>query len=83
MADKQLNAAFSDTERAALHSLAEMFQDKNDRDALRRLLDDGATIKQLITAYRTQKGALLGIKFIAGLIVAVGGAWFVIKGGPK
>lgn len=83
MAEKPDYAAFSERERAALHSLAEMFEDKDDRDALRRLLDDGATIKQLITAYRTQKGALLGIKFIAGLIITIGGAWFVIKGGQK
>lgn len=70
---------FSEEERAALHSLAEMFQDKDDRDELRLLLHDGATLRQLILAYRTQRIAFTTIKAIAGFIVIVGGAAAALK----
>ena len=44
------NGPFTEDERAALHSLAEMFQDKASRDELRRLVHEGTTLREIIMA---------------------------------
>lgn len=80
MTDEQWGLTFSTDERAALHALAEMFRSREDRDRLRDLMQEGATLKQLVTAYRSQKYLLTAVKVIAGLIVVVGGAWAAIRG---
>jgi radical SAM superfamily enzyme with C-terminal helix-hairpin-helix motif len=71
--------AFTDEERAALHSLAEMLRDKDDRDLLRRLIHDGTTLREIILAYRTQRRLIAGLKATAGLIVLLGGAVAALK----
>ncbi len=80
MTDKPVTAAFSETERATLHSLAEMFQDKDERDQLRALIAEGATITKIVQAYRTQRGVVSFLKAASGLIVVLGAAWAVLKG---
>lgn len=71
--------AFSSNERAALHSLAEMFQDKDDRDQLRQLMHDGATLKEIILAFRTQRRMISSLKAVGGLIVLLGAAVAALK----
>lgn len=71
---------FAENERAVLHSLAEMFADKRDRDELRKLVNEGATLRQLILAYRSQRLAFAFIKGLAGFIVIIGGAAAMVKG---
>lgn len=74
MPDKILAQAFTDAERAALHSLAEMFSLKEDRDTLRELVKSGVTIKDLVFAYKYQKTSWRLAKWVAGFITIVGGA---------
>jgi hypothetical protein len=80
MTEKSLRDSFSATERAALHSLAEMFQDKDDRDALRGLVQDGATLSEIILAYRTQRRMVGALKATGGLIVLLGATVAALKG---
>lgn len=80
MSEKTITASFSETERATLHSMAEMFQDKGDRDQLRELLNEGATLSELVLAYRTQKRLVSFLKAAAGLVVVIGAAGAVLKG---
>lgn len=69
--------SFSEAERAILHSLAEMFQDKEDRDELRRILDEGVSLREIILAYKTDRRLVKKLKawgtFIV-LLASVGGA---------
>lgn len=71
---------FTEDERGTLRSVAEMFSDKDDRDQLRALLSEGATIKQLIQAYKTQRGIVGLLKGVAGLIVVLSAAFAAVKG---
>ena len=71
---------FTDSERGTLRSLAEMFGEKDDRDALRRIVADGGTLKEIILAYRTQKMVIGTLKAIGGLIVLAGAAFAALKG---
>ena len=71
---------FNDDERATLHSLAEMFSDKDDRDELRRLVHEGATLHELLLAYKTNRRVISSLKTIGGLIVLVGGVVAALKG---
>ena len=61
--------AFSEEERATLHAVAEMFQDKDDRDELRQLLSEGATLSELVTAYKSRRWLIAWLKAAGGLIV--------------
>ena len=63
-----------------LRSIADMFPDKNDREELRVIVSEGATIKELANAYRTQKGVVSFLKASSGLIIVMGGAYAVLKG---
>jgi len=67
MTDKQ--SGFTDDERAALHSLAEMFQLKEDRDELRRLVDSGTTLRELVMAYKVNRRMMTVLKASGGMIV--------------
>lgn len=71
---------FNEDERSALHSLAEIFQDKKDRDALRRLLDEGATLREIVVAYKTNRRVVSLLKAAGGLIVLAGGTVAALKG---
>jgi hypothetical protein len=71
---------FSRSERQTLHSLAEMFQDKEDRDELRRILEEGTTIRELVMAFKTNRRVIGSLKAVAGLIVVLGGAIAALKG---
>lgn len=74
------NSDFTEREEAALRSLAEMFSDKDDRDKLRNIVEEGATIAELILAYRTKAWAIAALKGTATMIVAVAGAYAVVRG---
>lgn len=74
------DSSFTEDERAALHSLAEIFQDKDDRDALRRLLDEGATLREIVMAYKTNRRVIAALKAGGGLIIIIGGAVAALKG---
>ena len=74
MTDKKVEQAFTDRERAALHSLAEMFSEKEDRDTLRELVKAGVTIKDLVFAYKYQKTSWRLAKWVASFIAALGAA---------
>ena len=76
----EAKSRFTEDERATLHSLAEIFSDKDDRDELRRLLHDGATLHALILAYKTNKRFVSILKTLGGLIVLVGGTVAALKG---
>jgi hypothetical protein len=80
MNGKNMNDVFSDDERVALRSLAEMFQDRDDRDALRRLLLEGATIGEIVLAYRAQRRMVGALKATGGLIVLLGATVAALKG---
>lgn len=80
MSDKTLAATFSEDERAALHSLAEMFQDKDTRDELRRLVHDGTTLREIILAYKTNRRVVSTLKTAGGLIMIAGGTVAALKG---
>lgn len=71
---------FDEDERKTLHTLAEMFEDKADREALRVILKQGVTITQLVHAYRGQKYLVNSLKATGGLLIIVGGGWAVLKG---
>lgn len=71
---------FSEEERATLHSLAEMFSDKDDRDELRRLVHEGTTLREIILAYKMNKLVVLILKTLGGLIILAGGAVAALKG---
>ncbi len=74
------DSTFTEEERAALHSLAEMFNDKPARDELRQLVQEGATLRELVLAYRTNRRVVSTLKTLTGLIVLVGGAVAALKG---
>lgn len=70
-------SGFTREEKAILHSIAEMFQDKDDRDELRRILDDGRTLQDLILAYKTNRKVVSTLKAlgaIAGAMLAIAAA---------
>lgn len=71
---------FTEDERATLHSLAEMFSDKDDRDELRRLVHDGTTLHEIILAYKTNRRVVSTLKTVGGLIVLAGGTVAALKG---
>lgn len=71
---------FSPDEHAALHSLAEMFQDKESRDELRRLVQDGTTLREIILAYKINGRVISTLKTIGGLVVLAGGTVAALKG---
>ena len=76
----EADSQFSSDERAALHSLAEMFQDKDSQDELRRLVHDGTTLREIILAYKTNRRVISTLKTIGGLVVLAGGAVAALKG---
>ncbi|WP_136443674.1 hypothetical protein [Pacificoceanicola onchidii] len=80
MSENTLDRSFTETELAALRSLAEIFQDKDERDELRNLIQEGATIREILLAYRTQRRLGATLKAIAGLIVLAGAAVAALKG---
>ena len=71
---------FTEWERRVLHSLANTFQDKEDLDTLNSIMASGATLKEIVTAYRSQKWLVGRIKVLAGLVAAVAAAWAALKG---
>lgn len=75
-----VESKFTEDERATLHSLAEMFSDKGDRDELRRLVHDGTTLREIIMAYKTNRRAISMLKAIGGLVVLAGGTVAALKG---
>ncbi len=75
-------AHFSEEEQTALHSLAEIFQDKDTRDELRRLLTEGTTLREIVFAYKANRRFVSSLKAVGGLIVVVGGAVTVLRGFP-
>ena len=76
----EADSQFSSDERAALHSLAEMFQDKDSRDELRRLVHDGTTLSEFILAHKTNRRVISTLKTIGGLVVLAGGTVAALKG---
>ena len=76
----EADSQFSSDERAALHALAEMFQDKDSQDELRRLVHDGTTLREIILAYKTNRRVISTLKTIGGLVVLAGGAVAALKG---
>lgn len=79
MTDHKVPSNFSEDERATLHSLAEMFSNKEDRDELRKLVHEGTTLREIILAYRTNKRMVSVLKAVAGLIVLAGAAVAALK----
>lgn len=73
-------SSFTEDERATLHSLAEMFSDKDARDELRQLVREGTTLRELVLAYRTNRRVISTLKTIGGLVVLAGGAVAALKG---
>lgn len=73
-------SSFSTDERATLHVVAEMFERKEDRDALRNLIEDGATLSEIITAYRSRRFVIASLKGTAALVVTLGAAYGVLRG---
>ena len=71
---------FTEDERATLHSLAEMFSDKEERDELRRLVHDGTTLREIILAYKTNRRVVSTLKTVGGLVVLAGGTVAALKG---
>ncbi len=61
--------SFSREERKVLHSLVEIFQDKECRDKLREIIRDGTTLRELIMAYKTQRRLVSYLKAVGGLVV--------------
>ncbi len=80
MTEKTLEASFSEDERAALHSLAEMFQDKDCRDELRTLVHEGTTLREIILAYKANRRVISTLKTVGGLIILAGGSVAALKG---
>lgn len=74
------DSKFTDDERATLHSLAEMFSNKDDRDELRRLVQDGTTLREIILAYKTNRRVVSTLKTVGGLIVLAGGTVAALRG---
>ena len=70
---------FTEEERATLHSLAEIFSGKDDRDELRRLVHEGATIREIILAYKMNRRLITALKAVGGLIIVIGGAIAALK----
>lgn len=88
MTDKDLQKAFNESERAALHSLADMFGKSEDREKLRILLRQGVTLTQLVDAYKGQRwfiGTLktLGVMAVAGTAIAAAAKGVATWGGMK
>lgn len=71
---------FAEHERATLHSLAEMFSEKDDRDLLRQLLHEGVTLKELIMAYKTKRRMVGSLKALGALVVLGGAVVGTLKG---
>ena len=65
-------SSFTQDERATLHSLAEMFEDKEDRDELRRLVQAGTTLRELVMAYKVNRRVMTVLKASGGLVVLIG-----------
>lgn len=76
----EADSHFTEDERAVLHSLAEMFSDKDCRDELRRLVHDGTTLREIILAYKTNRRVVSTLKTVGGLVVLAGGAVAALKG---
>ncbi|MEY8143008.1 hypothetical protein [Falsihalocynthiibacter sp. CO-5D18] len=70
---------FSETERATLASVADMFAVKKDRDDFRELVRSGATVREMVLAYRTQKRMISTLKAVASLIAVLGAAYAALK----
>jgi len=70
----EAESQFSSDERAALHSLAEMFQDKDSRDELRRLVHDGTTLREIILAYKTNRRVISTLWFLQAAL------WLRLRG---
>ena len=73
-------ADFSEADRRTLRSLAEMFSDKEERDQLRRLMHEGATLREIILAYKTNRRLISGLKAVGGLIVLAGATAAALRG---
>lgn len=73
-------AEFDDEELKTLHSLTDIFQDKKACDELRRLLDDGTTLRELIMAYKTNRRIVASLKSLGALIVLAGGVVAALRG---
>ena len=80
MLNQKQDSAFNPSERATLHSLAEMFGDKDDRDQLRRLVQEGATLRELILAYKTQRRLVGSLKALGGFVVLIAAVVAALKG---
>ena len=78
MTDPRSN--FTSDERATLHSLAEMFQDKEDRDELRRLLHAGTTLRELVMAYKVNRRMMTVLKASGGMIVLLAAVVAAVRG---
>ncbi len=70
---------FTPDERQVLHSLAEMFSEKDCRDELRQIVREGATVRELIMAYRTRNRLVKSLQTVGGLIILVGGTVAAIR----
>ncbi|MEH6834799.1 hypothetical protein [Falsihalocynthiibacter arcticus] len=70
---------FSETERATLASVADMFAVKKDRDDFRELVRSGATVREMVLAYRTQKRMISTLKAVASLIAVLAAAYAGLK----
>jgi len=71
---------FTADERKVLHSLAEMFSEKDCRDELRQIVHEGATVRELIMAYRARNRLVKSLQTIGGLIILLGGAIAALRG---
>ena len=71
---------FTEDQLTVLQSVAEMFGEKKDRDMMRALLDQGATIREITMAYRTQRMMVRTLKAVGGLIVLGGASAAALKG---
>ncbi|MEL6959717.1 MAG: hypothetical protein AAGL89_12280 [Pseudomonadota bacterium] len=74
------HSSFSADERATLHSLAEMFSDKDDRDELRRLVHDGTTLREIIMAYKTKHRVVSTLKAVGAFVVLASAVVAALKG---
>lgn len=70
---------FNETQHATLTSLADIFEVKEDRDDFRELLRSGATVREMVLAYKTQKRMISTLKAVASLIAMIGAAYAALK----
>jgi hypothetical protein len=73
-------SSFTQDERATLHSLAEMFQDKEERDELRKLLQAGTTLRELVMAYKVNLRMVTVLKASGGMIVLLAAVVAALRG---